>query len=173
MIHSFVQRPGNGHGAYALWSYYLDRHGESPGTYGRYLMWHNTISGAVGGRWDHGPLRSFLDVNYVPTPVPAQVGRSNYVDSDRAGLSAGADYKFALFGLNLRAGLMGQVHVLFRRAQQKADYLVQDEVPDDATTQAGAPLAGRRGLQTNNPGGPGFSSHGAVFGGSASLALLY
>ena len=161
------------HGTYALWSYYLDRHGDSPGSYGNYLMWKNTLSGAVGARWDHEGTRTFFDISWVPSPVPLQIGRSNYVDNDRAGFSTGIDHKFQLFGLNLRAGIMGQAHVLFRRYQQKYDYLLQDELPDDARSQNGQPVPGRAGLQTNNPGWPGFASQGVVLGSSATIALLY
>ena len=36
-----------------------------------------------------------------------------------------------------------------------------DEVPDDGEV-AGEPLAGTQGLQTNNPGWPGFGSQGVI-----------
>jgi long-chain fatty acid transport protein len=160
-------------GSYGLWSYYLDRHGESPASYGNYLAWSNTFSGAVGARVQSGAARAMLDVSYVPTPVPPQTGRSNYVDNDRGGLSAGGDYGFELMGLKFRAGLMGQVQVLLERRQEKLDRLVQDELPDDSHLRTGGVVPGRAGLQTNNPGWPGFSSKGTIFGGSATLALLY
>ena len=158
---------------YALWSYYVDRHGESPATYGSYLKWKNTASGGLGMRYETGATRLFADVSYVPTPVPPQTGRSNYVDNDRGGLAAGADHSFDFIGLKLRAGVMGQVQTLFKRDQKKVDGLIQDELPDDARTRTGDPVAGRTGLQTNNPGWPGFSSQGAIFGGAVTLAVLY
>jgi len=49
---------------------------------------------------------------------------------------------------------------------------VVDEVPDDAVV-GGAPLPGREGLQTNNPGWPGFSSAGWVLGMAIALNLTY
>lgn len=160
-------------GSYALWSYYVDRHGESPATYGSFLKWKNTASGSIGMRYETGGSRVFTDVSYVPTPVPPQIGRSNYVDNDRGGLALGADHSFDAIGLKLRAGFMGQVQMLFKRDQKKQDSLMQDELPDDARTRTGEPVAGRAGLQTNNPGWPGFSSQGVIFGGAVSLAVLY
>ena len=49
---------------------------------------------------------------------------------------------------------------------------VLDEVPDDAVV-GGMPLAGGAGLQTNNPGWPGFASRGTLLGGALSVGLLY
>ncbi len=159
--------------SYALWSYYLDRHGESPATYGSYLKWKNTASGAVGARYERGATRLLADLSYVPTPVPPQTGRSNYVDNDRAGVALGVDHSFEFIGLRLRAGVMGQVQTLFKRDQKKVDGQIQDELPDDARTRTGAPVAGRAGLQTNNPGWPGFSSQGTIIGGAFTLGILY
>ena len=49
-----------------------------------------------------------------------------------------------------------------------------DEVPDDAVDgQLGDPIAGRDGLQTNNPGFPGFGSEGWLLGGALNLSILY
>jgi len=43
--------------------------------------------------------------------------------------------------------------------QNRTPALVKDEVPDDGEN-GGTPIPGRQGLQTNNPGWPGFSSGG-------------
>jgi hypothetical protein len=48
--------------------------------------------------------------------------------------------------------------------------LVRDEVPDDAVV-IDQPLAGRSGLQTNNPGFPGYGSSGWVHGGGVYLSI--
>jgi hypothetical protein len=56
-------------------------------------------------------------------------------------------------------------------ANRTSDFVL-DEVPDDAQV-GGAPLAGSEGLQTNNPGWPGFVSSGWIFGGSASVSYRY
>ncbi|MCC6646521.1 MAG: hypothetical protein IT374_13230 [Polyangiaceae bacterium] len=159
--------------SYALWSYYLDRHGESPATYGSFLKWKNTLSGAAGARYEVGATRLLGDLSFTPTPVPPQTGRSNYVDNDKAGVALGVDHTFAVAGIKLRAGVMGQVQTLFRRDQKKVDGQIQDELPDDARTRTGQAVPGRAGLQTNNPGWPGFSSQGTILGGAITLAILY
>src|SRR5262249_23246029 len=71
---------------YSFWSAYRDRHGISPRDYGADLAWKDTLKGAIGVRYAHGVIRGFLDFTYVPSPVPEQKGRSNYVDNDRVGM---------------------------------------------------------------------------------------
>ena len=51
--------------------------------------------------------------------------------------------------------------------------LVQDEWLDGAQNSRGEPIAESNGLQTNNPGWPGFSSRGLILGAGVQLALLY
>ena len=161
---------------YALWSGYIDRHSERPVTD---YAWYDTLGGALGVRSDHGRARLFVDVAYQPSPVPDQTGRSNYVDSDRVATSFGVDHRVPLWGGMLRVGLQAQVHRLVPRATTKvappdatATSLVADEVPDDAVVNS-QPLAGREGLQTNNPGWPGFDSAGWLLGGGINLSFLY
>jgi hypothetical protein len=125
---------------------------------------------------------------YEPSPVPDQTGRTNYVDNDRLGGALGFDYAFQFLSGKLRAGIQMQVHrFLPRRTRKHAAYsmgmtrpdLVIDEVPDDATAGidpvTGVPrfLDGREGLQTNNPGWPGFFSAGWILGGSCHVTLNY
>ncbi len=157
---------------YALWSNYIDRHNERPDpAYG----WYDTLSGTVGARYRHGATRTFLDVTYQPSPVPDQTGRTNYVDNDRLGTSLGVDYRFPLLGGTVRAGIQGQVHRLLARQTRKISDPthpagVIDEVPDDAVVNS-KPLAGREGLQTNNPGWPGYDSSGWIVGGGVNVSF--
>ena len=51
-----------------------------------------------------------------------------------------------------------------------APELVKDEVPDDAQI-SGDPVGGASGLQTNNPGWPGFGSEGWIVGATIYLAV--
>jgi long-chain fatty acid transport protein len=166
---------------YAKWSDYIDRHGASPsGSY----AWHDTLTPTLGVRYRHDAIRVLVDGLYQRSPVPDQTGRTNYVDSDRIGASAGADYSFPLWGGKLRAGLQAQTHRILPREVRKLPTppspsgdpgdprLVIDEVPDNAVYN-GRPLEGRDGLQTNNPGWPGYSSSGWIFGGGVYLSLHY
>jgi long-chain fatty acid transport protein len=165
---------------YGRWSDYIDRHSETPIAQYR---WYDTITPTGGVRYQHEDVGTFLDVEYQPTPVPPQTGRTNYVDNDRVGMDAGVDYAFSVLGTRLRIGTALQAHRLIARHQTKlptptsADgldhtpALVTDEVPDDSTLN-GQPLAGSQGLQTNNPGWPGFGSQGWVVGGSIYLSVV-
>jgi hypothetical protein len=47
---------------------------------------------------------------------------------------------------------------------------VKDELPDDAQL-SGNPVASAPGLQTNNPGWPGFASGGWILGGTLYLTV--
>lgn len=166
---------------YAKWSDYIDRHGVNPS--GAYA-WHDTLSPTLGARYRHDAMRVLVDGMYQRSPVPNQTGRTNYVDSDRFGASVGFDYAFPLWGGKLRAGLQGQAHRVVPRDVYKTapppspagapgdPQLVVDEVPDDAVYN-GQPLPGRDGLQTNNPGWPGYSSAGWLFGGGLYLSFNY
>ncbi|MFI5298572.1 MAG: hypothetical protein ACHREM_10780 [Polyangiales bacterium] len=164
---------------YQEWSDYIDRHSEAPISQ---YAWFNTLTPSIGIRLKKDVIRAYLDLNYVPSPVPAQTGRSNYVDNDRVGTSLGMDYQFELFGAKWRVGGQLQLDRLIPKTTQKiitptqADgqnhypWLVTDEVPDDAVIN-GTPVAGRNGLQTNNPGFPGFSSEGWVYGGGLYFSV--
>jgi hypothetical protein len=167
-------------GIYARWSDYVDRHSQTPlPGYG----WRDTLTPVVGGRWQHGDVGAFLDTTYVRTPVPLQTGRTNYVDNDRLGLDAGVDYRFTLFGTAMRIGAQLEGHRLLPRYQAKVPTptsadgrnhtptLVADEVPDDGVVGSQA-IAGRQGLQTNNPGWPGFGSDGWIVGGGVYLSVM-
>ncbi|HEY0714521.1 MAG TPA: hypothetical protein VGF45_17685 [Polyangia bacterium] len=153
-------------GIYARWSSYIDRHGATPS--GPY-RWYDTLSGTAGLRYRDGAGRAFVDGGYQPSPVPAQTGRTNYIDGARASLSAGLDFGMKVWGGSLRLGLQAQVHRILPRTTLKSaiggDGGVVDEVPDDAVV-GGQPLAGRMGLQTNNPGWPGYRSAGWILGES-------
>jgi long-chain fatty acid transport protein len=170
---------------FARWSDYVDRHGQRPA--GQYA-WYDTLGVSAGMRYEQGPFRGLVDAAFEPTPVPDQTGRTNYVDNDRLGAALGFDYAFQFLGGKLRAGAGVQVHrFLPRRTYKIAAYstgmsrpdLVIDEVPDDATagtdpvTGVARPLAGREGLQTNNPGWPGFFSAGWILGGACHVTFNY
>ena len=167
-------------GIYGLWSSYIDRHSERP--IAEYA-WYDTLTPALGMRWMHGAVRTFLDFQYQPSPVPAQSGRTNYVDNNRVGGNVGVDYRFTLFDTTMRIGAQLEVHRLIPRYQQKiatptspdgknrTPALVTDEVPDDSVLN-GQPLNGREGLQTNNPGWPGFRSSGWILGGGLYLSVI-
>jgi long-chain fatty acid transport protein len=158
---------------YALWSQYRDRHSERPAPA---YAWANTPAGAIGLRHVRGGATTYLDLAFTPSPVPDQTGRSNYVDNHRAGALLGQAWAGYFSWGSLRLGATAQVHRLLPRSVLKAAAgsgaaaTVLDEVPDDAVV-GGNPVPGREGLQTNNPGWPGFSSQGWIFGAGVNLGL--
>ena len=170
---------------YRLWSEYVNRQGERPlPGYG----WSNTLAPVFGLRHVYdNRFSTFLDATYEPSPVPLQTGRTNYVDNDRYGLSGGVTYELPIksWGVTLRFGAQGQLHILSERAQTKLNptspqfagnhysQLVNDEWVDGATDNRGNVITASNGLQTNNPGWPGFSSKGIILGAGVQLAILY
>lgn len=167
-------------GTFTRWSEYRDRHDEAPG--GAYA-WSDTIAPTMGLRHTWGRTDALLDASWVTSPVPEQTGRTNYADTDRLALAGAVHYRFALLRADFRAGLHGRAHRLMPREDDKlippdgytGKSLVRDEVPDDAVNKldTDVPVEPRDGLQTNNPGFPGFAIEGWVLATGASLALLF
>ena len=159
---------------YGIWSDYQDRHGSVPGNYGADLTWKDTLAWSGGVRPRYKSLRTWIDMQWVPSPVPEQVGRSTYVDNDRVGMAMGGDLTLDIAGTKLRPGLSLTGSRLIRTHNTKDDTRIVDELPDGATFAATRnPVPGALGLQTNNPGWPGFASAGWVYGGSVSLEILF
>jgi hypothetical protein len=172
-----------GTGSYQMWSKYKNRQGERP-LAGYEWADIPTIAAGVRHTYD-GVLATFVDGVFQPSPVPAQTGRTNYVDNDRIGASAGLSYDWEpswLAGARIRFAGQLQMHFLPERYQRKIDptlpgsagrQLVIDERPDGVTDNRGLSVPEAAGLQTNNPGWPGFSSRGILAGGGVSASLLW
>jgi long-chain fatty acid transport protein len=172
--------------SYERWSQYVNRQSERPQ---KDYEWADTFNSSLGLRYTKNELLSlFLDGTYRPSPVPAQSGRTNYVDNDRYGFSGGISYDYPIeaWKVALRFGAQGQMHFLPRRHQKKYDptspelsgrkysQLVIDEWPDEAIDiGTGEVIPEAKGLQTNNPGWPGYASDGKVFAGGVNISLLY
>jgi hypothetical protein len=128
---------------------------------------------ALGGVLQGDRNRVGLDVVFTPSPVPEQTGRSNYVDNDRVGTALGWSYGFSMASARFRVGLNGQLQWLLPRSVTKSERAVNpvvDEFPTSVDLQ-GNPLPSSNGLQTNNPGYPGFSSRGVLLAASATLGV--
>jgi long-chain fatty acid transport protein len=161
---------------YAFWSSYVDRVGDSPSMYagpnGTNLGWSATLSPSLGVRHNYKFFRSYIDLTYIPSPVPEQVGRSNYVDNDRVGAFLGGDFDVRFGTTHLRPGIQFFGDRLIYRYNQKDNALIVDELPNDAiNASTGKPVPGAAGLQTNNTGWPGYASQGWVYGGMVTLGL--
>jgi hypothetical protein len=156
---------------YSLWSAYQDRQGDSPSMYGASQAWRDVASGAIGVRPSYKNARGYLDFRYVPSPVPEQTGRSNYVDNDRFGVGVGGDVLLHLPAV-VRPGIQLFADRFIPRNNQKNPSQLVDELPDGAVYATSlAPVPGSRGLQTNNPGWPGFSSQGWLWGAMVTISI--
>lgn len=176
---------------YELWSNYVDRYRQEalPG-----YEWSNTVTPSIGARLGNGVWTTGLDLKYVPTPIPVQTGRTNYVGNNKALANLLFDYRFTAGKLNLGVGANFQAHFMQARMNTKlpprTDGVIRDpsnplygqnfnpnrvidEVPDDTRHQVVENYTGNVGLQTNNPGWPWFESTGFMFAGSAYLSIYY
>lgn len=153
---------------YVVWSRYRSSHGEDAG-------FSDTLNSRIGGEYnilDNHTVRAGFA--YEPTPVGPQTGRSNYVDNDRFIASAGMGHVVSVGENQLRIDWHVQFQALAERTELKdpvADYpacaegvtTICDEVPDDSIDPStGQPWPEAAGLQTGNPGFPGFTSGGWI-----------
>jgi hypothetical protein len=158
-------------GKYAAWSAYQDRQGQTPTSYANGLAWSNTVSGAVGIRYRIGQARSFIDLQYVPTPVPEQISNTNYVDNNRVGISTGGDLELKLGSFRFRPGVQLFVDRFINRQNTKDDSLITDQLPAGSYVQSTHQPIPATGLVTNNPGWPGFASLGWLWGGALTVSV--
>lgn len=162
---------------YVRWSRYRDTQGDRAG-------FGDRPSAHLGGRFSPSARLDVLaGAAWIPTPVPEQTGRTNYVDASRAVLSGGASHRLMLGDTAARLGWFVQLHLLRERVTRKripADPPVCgpgvrqlcDEVPDDtADDRTGQPYPEAQGLQTGNPGFPGWAAGGWM--GAAGVELSW
>jgi len=153
---------------YSLWSDYRGQHLER-------ASFEDTWSPRLGLSWalsDGQELR--VGARYEPTPVPPQTGRTNYVDNNRGVLSVGSGHELEVYGKLLKLSWHAQGHLLLGRTDQKSlpsavelcsssTSALCDEVPDDTLDPVSRqPAPSAQGLQTGNPGFPGYSSGGWI-----------
>jgi long-chain fatty acid transport protein len=156
---------------WSRWSEYRDRHQQRPAD-----AWSDNWAVSLGSELSWGDHHAALDAVFVPSPVPDQEGRSNYVDNHRLGFGLGWQWRpeFGAGRLVLTAQL--QMQHLFNRQVQKSDRAanpVFDEFPESIEIQTGEVVADSLGFQTNNPGYPGFSSRGWLWAAGFSAAYNY
>jgi len=154
---------------WSQWSAYQNRMNERPLDH-----WSDTFAPTLGGGLRVGMHEISLQAGYVPSPVPAQTGRTNYVDNDRLQLGLGYQWRFDLGSSRLSLGAhLSAIHLLYRSVKKSpdAEHPVIDEFPDSVDIATNQFIPESAGLQTNNPGYPGFSSSGWLF--SLGVALRY
>ncbi len=113
-------------------------------------------------------------VGWRPTPVPDQDGRTNYADADLVDVALGHRLDLKLGAGVLRIDVAMQVWFMGETTVNKDPSQIKDEFDDDARTLIGAqPMPEAAGLQTNNPGFPGYTLGGWALAGSVSGAYLF
>ncbi|MBM4370383.1 MAG: hypothetical protein FJ098_01930 [Deltaproteobacteria bacterium] len=147
-------------GTWARWSEFRSSLRTDPGEEGARYRFGDGGSVALGGRWSYRPWAEALaGLAFFPSPVPAQTGRTSYVDGEVLGLTAGHRFRFPLLGIPVETGLFLQAWHLVEETVRKDPARILDEDPSDAA------------LQTNNPGYPGYRAGGWVLVTGASLRL--
>lgn len=159
------------------WSDFVDTHGQRAG-------FQDTFGLSLGGRWQSDErLALMAGIGYEPSPVPDQVGRTNYVDTDRLLASLGASHDVDWAKAKLRIDWALQAHIFLPRDTEKTtmdsypvcapgEQALCDEVPDDtADPRTGQRYERAQGLQTGNPGFPGYSAGGWI--GALSVRLSW
>ena len=166
---------------WSRWSTYINRHGEKPAD-----KWNDVFSATAGLMMRHPERRAAFGFNYVPSPVPAQTGRENYVDNDRFGFSLGYHEYFSVTDqIKIGAGISGSLQWLLSRTEEKdlersmKDGGIIDEVPDDDAEYYGSELSSedvetiKKEMQTNNPGFPGWESKGFLLNLGISAEVIW
>jgi len=151
------------------WSDYLDCHAEKPQP-----PFEDVFSFIISGKFKYIKENTLMaGFGFYPSPVPAQTGISNYVDSHLLFLSIGNKSIFNFWGRKIEVAFSFMAWNSLTREVTKDPMKVRDEFPDGSTDlRTGAVLTESFGLQTNNPGFPGFSSGGWAFSENLTVGFL-
>lgn len=153
---------------YYVWASYRNNQGQDAG-------FRDTFSPRVGVEWQFLPLHAArMGLEWEPSPVGDTRGRYNYVDNDRIVTAIGSEHAVAFDASRLVFGWHAQIHWLLEEVVTKRvpeDVVacgpgiteICDEVPDgEIDPDTGEPYVLGQGLQTGNPGFPGWVSGGVI-----------
>ncbi len=179
--------------AWQHWSAYIDRHGndwthptvneETPQDNWKDPTFSDVFTVHGGGEvWvaDFAALRA--GIAYYPSPMPDQTGRYNYVDNDLLLYSLGAGFRFQILGRTMTVDVAAQLFHMRELVVNKSlpDDLqtpeggLVDEVPDGMTDyETGEEIPGSDGLQTNNPGFPGYTVGGVLLNMAVMVGMEF
>jgi len=137
--------------------------------------WLDTISVVAGASFEYYKNRFGFDIAYDPTPVPDQRGRTNYIDSNKIAFGGGYSRGWSFGTTRFETGINLQFHYLFEREVDKDPNVtdaVVDEFPDSRDLVTEDFINSSKGLQSNNPGYPGFSSQGVLLLGGVFFTFF-
>lgn len=162
------------------WSDYRDTHNARP-------EFRDRFSYRLGAEYAYSDKTNLrIGTGLDPSPVPDQTERTNYVDNTRVLGSIGSSRTFTFVNLPFEASWFLQVQYLLQRTTDKnalasgqaypackpGEKALCDEIPDDTRDQrTGQPIPEAQGLQTDNPGFPGFTSGGWI--GAVGFEIRY
>lgn len=171
------------------WSNYRDHHGQRPQDAARFtpvnpgdplvdgdgFRWMDTLAVNVGTSWRYVDwAQTKLGFSYLPSPVPAQVGRTNYADSHLWCAALGQRFDFEIFEQKFNFELGFQFWHMVERTVHKDARQIVDEFPDASRTILdNSPVTAAEGLQTNNPGFPGYTMKGWLLVTSATFSYQF
>lgn len=156
-------------GRFNKWDAYVDSTSNFAG-------FDNTFDSRLGVQYQMSENNTFRGgVSYIPTPVPDQTGRTNYVDNSRIRVSLGGSHRLSVSEFAFEVGWAAQLHIMVPRDTNKATAetypncsdsqkdVVCDEVDNSLLDpKTGKPHVEAQGLQTGNPGFPGWTSGGLI-----------
>ena len=156
----------NAEAAWSQWSAYKNDHDE-PGNFEDTLAYRLGAEYGLNADW-----RFRAGTAWEPTPVPDQTGRTNYVDNDRVVGAAGVEHTITVGNMALIVAGHVEFQQLLERTTMKKlgtdiacgtnDSVVCDEMLADDAERIGEPASAADGLQTGNPGFPGWTSGGSM-----------
>lgn len=154
------------HLGWTQWSQFHNRHAEE-------TQWIDQWETGMGVIWNASWSQVALDTRWRPSPVPPQIGRSSYIDPSQWAWSLGFDYPLHE---HISLILTMQLHILLARQDlknQKAKDPVIDEFPAAINEMTQERIDDSAGLQTNNPGYPGYDSSGFVWSTTCALRFQF
>jgi long-subunit fatty acid transport protein len=167
------------------WSNYRDHHGQRPEDAATFIpvnpgdilvkgddyRWMDTLAVNVGTSYRYVDwAQTKVGFSYYPSPVPAQRGRTNYADSNLWCAALGQRFDFAVFEEKFSFELGFQFWQMLQRTTNKDPNQIVDEFADASRTILdNSPVTAAEGLQTNNPGFPGYTVKGWMLVTSATF----
>ena len=140
--------------SYVQWSRYIDARRNPAG-------FTDSFDLSLGVEYEILGADTRVGVRYTPSPVPEQVGRTNFADNDRIALTTGVGGTLNILGADLGVDIHFQAILLPEQTSTKE---VLDSYPEcaDGVSSLCDEAPDLPGLQTGNPGFPGFSSGGVI-----------
>lgn len=172
---------------WSRWSKYRDLHNDSPQSLADYtgkstmnsFKWKDTVNvtadtsvkylHTLGIDW--ATLK--LGFAYKPSPVPSQTGRTNFVDTNTYCAALGHRFDFDISRFHFFADLGVQLWMLQTRHTYKNAEGFFDEFPDALVDNSNNLYSAAQGLQTNNPGFPGYKQSGRLWVTSATVNMQF